>query len=218
METCRRVCCSRSHVGGSALHAFAQPRGAGPRGSGPLRPAGHAGARDVRSDSEGTGTGGQLAVAWGGVLPGFPTLPRRRGLAADRGQTSPCRAQSLRSPALPGSPPRHGGCRPVLHQCDQWFLPASPLNKTPIKLWNSEVQRASRLVDTLTCWEGGTSRKGIKASTPIPCPTYLFYLTLSELYLYNKTMIKYSSSLSSVNYSNKLSNLKGEGMWELPIL
>lgn len=40
------------------------------------------------------------------------------------------------------------------------------------------------LVDRLRCWKDGTAREGWKLRAPshTPCPVYLFYLAVPELY------------------------------------
>ena len=49
-------------------------------------------------------------------------------------------------------------------------------NNTARKTVNHGVLRASRLVNTLRCWEGGVPGKGREAVNPshLPCPMHLF--------------------------------------------
>lgn len=64
----------------------------------------------------------------------------------------------------------------------QWFNQSRLYNKTFINTTNRKVWRASKLVTTLKCWEGGVSGEGQGSSTPLHP---FFALCVSSIWLYH---------------------------------
>lgn len=62
--------------------------------------------------------------------------------------------------------------------------------KPPYKVLNDRVWRASRLVSTLRCWEGGAPGEGWKVHTTFPLALCVYHLSLCEIITYNKLIIE----------------------------